>query len=396
MSNKYYIGKKTSKLDKSPALSPFSKVVIIVGDDEETGEQLIYEAGDDSGRTLEMNNPWGTQQMAYDILNRISGYAYRPYVADQAIVPDDSDIGDAVTMSGVYSMIVKQEVIFDPSGVSNISAPEGDETENEFGLINSNSATDRAIARKMNHINTRFTVELGKIETEIEDTERGLSSRITQTMDAITSEVTRATTAEGNLSSRITQTADAITAEVRRASGEESRIEQLADSITLSVSGTNGTTTFKLSNNSGSLSTETFDLHVKAVNVEGTITADAVKANTSITSPNIIGGRFWDISNQASLYISYGGGVGKTMYGIGEITDFYDAYFGFRGDFVNGNASFYLAGNEVMTTGFNSSFLFTEAQLYISNGLWLDSSCYGSSLSYAPSPDRGRIFFVRE
>lgn len=67
------------------------------------------------------------------------------------------------------------------------------------------------------------------------------NSRITQTADAIASEVTRATTEEGNLSSRITQTSEAISSEVTRATAAEgtlsSRITQTADNINARVDG---------------------------------------------------------------------------------------------------------------------------------------------------------------
>ena len=69
--------------------------------------------------------------------------------------------------------------------------------------------------------------------------EGSLSSRISQTAESITSEVTRATTAEGSLASRISQTAESITSEVTRAKGVEntlgSRISQEADKIALVV-----------------------------------------------------------------------------------------------------------------------------------------------------------------
>ncbi len=65
------------------------------------------------------------------------------------------------------------------------------------------------------------------------------NSRITQNANAISSEVTRATGAEGGLSSRITQTADAITAEVTRATGAEGglsgRIAVLPATVTIST-----------------------------------------------------------------------------------------------------------------------------------------------------------------
>lgn len=63
-----------------------------------------------------------------------------------------------------------------------------------------------------------------------------LSSQITQTATMITSEVSRATAAEGTLGSRITQTADSITSEVNRAKSAEetlsSTITQTATSLT--------------------------------------------------------------------------------------------------------------------------------------------------------------------
>ena len=59
-----------------------------------------------------------------------------------------------------------------------------------------------------------------------------LSSRITQTAESITSEVSRATQAEGNLSSRITQNADAINLRVQKGS-IISEINQTAESVTI-------------------------------------------------------------------------------------------------------------------------------------------------------------------
>ena len=211
-SNRYYVGKKAASLNKSPALLPFTKVVIIVGEDEE-GNQIIGEAGDESGRVLETTNKliaprngMTLQQtadaIAADMLAQVGGYVYRPFEARDAFISDDADLGDAVTMSDVYGVIIKQELTFDGLFTSSISAPNADETDNEFG--NYTSAADRDLARRFSGLSTRFTVELGRIEGVIEDTAQGLSSRITQTVSQIESEIQNV--AQG-LSSRITQTA---------------------------------------------------------------------------------------------------------------------------------------------------------------------------------------------
>lgn len=80
-------------------------------------------------------------------------------------------------------------------------------------------------------------VTVNGIKAEVYDGQG--NSRITQNANAISSEVTRATGAEGGLSSRITQTADAITAEVTRATGAEGglsgRIAVLPATVTIST-----------------------------------------------------------------------------------------------------------------------------------------------------------------
>lgn len=212
MSNKHYIGKSVNTIEASKEFSPYTKVVIIAGEDE-NGTQLVYEAGNDNGRTLEVTNPWGTQQIANDMLIRIQGYTYKPYSASGAYLPDTAELGDGVTVNGIYSVLASQDLTFDSLAVSDIEAPGADETENEFGIYV--DSTKKDLKRKVNTISTKFTVELGKIESEINDPANGLSTRITQNTNSITSEVTRATRAEGNLSSRITQTADDILLSVK-------------------------------------------------------------------------------------------------------------------------------------------------------------------------------------
>ena len=93
-----------------------------------------------------------------------------------------------------------------------------------------------------NSLSGRITVEKNRITQEVTDrtnADNTLSGRITVTANTITQEVSRATAAEGTLSGRITTTADSITAEVSRATAAEGtlsgRITTTADSITAEV-----------------------------------------------------------------------------------------------------------------------------------------------------------------
>lgn len=235
----FHIGNAAKNYQDSPSFQPFSMVRIIVGEDDE-GNQLVYEAGEDSGRVLEVTNPWGTQQMANDMLERILGYEYKPYTADGALIDPAAELGDAVTVGTgddmVYSVINSAETTISPLMSATISARESSNIEHEYPYEDKQT---REVTRKLNGLRTSFTVELGMIEATITDEVEGLSSRITQTQDSITAEVRRAKAEEGILSSRITQTADAITTEVTRATTAEgnlsSRITQTADSITSEV-----------------------------------------------------------------------------------------------------------------------------------------------------------------
>lgn len=94
-----------------------------------------------------------------------------------------------------------------------------------------------------------LSIDANGVLVYAEDNELNIGSKLKVNADAITAEVTRATTAEGQLSGRITVNADAITAEVTRATGAENtlsgRITTEAGKITQIVQaiGSNGEVT---------------------------------------------------------------------------------------------------------------------------------------------------------
>ena len=88
MSDVINVRKSLSSLEKQDTFNGYSKVVVVVSDEME------YSAGTDSGRTLTLDCPWGTQKMAEDILSRIQGFQYQPYTADGAHIDPAAEIGD--------------------------------------------------------------------------------------------------------------------------------------------------------------------------------------------------------------------------------------------------------------------------------------------------------------
>lgn len=187
------VGKQAQEMDISPQFRPYSGVEIVVSED------TAYFAGNESGRVLRIENPWGTQAQAGNILASLTqtGFQYQPYTADNALVNPAAEIGDAVTVNGTYSGIYKMNRNYSSLMAADIEAPQDEEVDHEFPY---EPKQDRIYKR------------------EIADAQAAISL----TQEQISAEVSRATSAEESLSSAITQTAQEISANVVKKTGGSS------------------------------------------------------------------------------------------------------------------------------------------------------------------------------
>lgn len=195
MADAVNISKRTEQLDKAPLFEPYSKVIIHVGIDE-NGEPISYSAGDNTGRTMEFSNEWGTQEMANRVLNRIRGYQYQPYTAEKALIDPSVELGDGLTVSGLYSGIFVQATTFNALMPSDASAPVDEEITHEYGF---ESQTNRAYTRMVAQTRSGITQNAREITAQVEEirkdttdltNEQSLASKITVNAGAITQEVT--------------------------------------------------------------------------------------------------------------------------------------------------------------------------------------------------------------
>lgn len=129
MSDKVYVGQNLQSFESSPAFDPVSKVVLWYDDEN------AYIAGDDTGRTMDIHCPWATQQMADNILKQIGGYVYRPFTGTGAMLDPAAELGDAVTVNGVYSVLGSVTTHFDSLCASDISAPGEKEIDSEYPYV---------------------------------------------------------------------------------------------------------------------------------------------------------------------------------------------------------------------------------------------------------------------
>ena len=150
----------------------YSKVRIYAGTDSE-GNDIVYEAGDDSGQVLEIDNEFGTQVMAQNILNDIAGMQYQPGIANGALVDPAAEMGDSISVNnnsiGMYIRYTNYSRLMK----SNVEAPTNQEIEHEFAA---DKSSDRQYKRFMNQTKSR----LGIMSTEI-DAKVSIESQNTET-----------------------------------------------------------------------------------------------------------------------------------------------------------------------------------------------------------------------
>lgn len=153
--------RRAENLNTSPQFDSYSRVKIYLTDSE------YVTAGDDTGRTLEIKNPWGTQQMAEDILAKLQGYQYQPYTADGALLDPAAEIGDGVSVGGTYGGIYQRATTFSRLMRANISAPEDKEINHEYKY---QSPTERKYSREIGEVRASLLLQNNMIEAKVDST----------------------------------------------------------------------------------------------------------------------------------------------------------------------------------------------------------------------------------
>ena len=130
MSDSVNVFSDITNLDVSPQLGSCSKVIIRVSDDTE----YVAENEGASGRTLEIENPFGTQAMADALLEAINraDYRFQPYDAQGTILNPAAEMGDALNSTKVYGGIYTRSRTFSRLMKADVSAPYEEEINHEY------------------------------------------------------------------------------------------------------------------------------------------------------------------------------------------------------------------------------------------------------------------------
>lgn len=178
MSDKVYLGQNASDLDYDEKAPKISRVNLAVDSDH------IYTSGDDTGRTLEVSCPWGSQAMADSILTKVSGIEYQPYEARDALLDPATEIGDGITLGGVYSVLAQSYVYLDKQCAANISAPYTDEIDDEYPY---KTPEQRKTERQLAQTRSLITKSAEEIKLEVQGLD-GKYTKLSQTVDGFTFE----------------------------------------------------------------------------------------------------------------------------------------------------------------------------------------------------------------
>ena len=124
MSEKYFVGNDITSFSDNGKYKPISRVTLLV-DDENS-----LTAGDDTGMEIVASCPHATQSMVNSLLQTMRGYQYQAYEAGAANIDPAAELGDGVTVGGVYSPLSK--IIDNGRGYADISSPGEMEMEDEY------------------------------------------------------------------------------------------------------------------------------------------------------------------------------------------------------------------------------------------------------------------------
>lgn len=263
MSDVINVRKSLSSLEKQDTFNGYSKVVVVVSDEME------YSAGTDSGRTLTLDCPWGTQKMAEDILSRIQGFQYQPYTADGAHIDPAAEIGDGFAAGNLYSGIYSKNVSHGALYTANVSAPGGEKINYKYEY---KTPTQRKIERHYSEMKSTFKVQADQISAEV-------SARIEQ---------------GDELTSRLDIQSDQISARVTKTGGDSSSFgwELLNDSWTVKA---NNTTVFRITKSGAEVRGKFIALSGKIGGLD--IQSDYLSYNNQV----------WNGTNSRGIYIGVNG-----------------------------------------------------------------------------------------
>lgn len=175
MSDRITILNRADDLNKSPQFNAYSKVVIHVDDETD------ITVGNDTGRTLEITNPFGTTEMAQQILAKLNGFSYQPYEATGALLDPAAEVGDAVAVKDLYGGLYTRERVFGRLMKANIAAPHDEEINHEYKF---EKPQEREVKRQFKDVRATLAIQADSIDAKVSKTGGNSNNTFAWSLDA--------------------------------------------------------------------------------------------------------------------------------------------------------------------------------------------------------------------
>lgn len=357
MSDKYYVGKDVTSFSDKGKYKPISRVTLLV-DDENS-----LTAGDDTGMEVIASCPHATQPMVNALLQTMKGYQYQAYEAGAANIDPAAELGDGVTVGGIYSPMSK--LSDDGRGYAGISSPGEAEMEDEYP---SEGYISQEFNRKIAETRSTITKTSEEIMLKVEGID-GKYTEVKTTLDGLT--VTDASgTTKINGSSIKT---DNLYVDAANIKGTLTADQIQTGSIRVGdlKDGSNYATKTYVDNNAG-LSASEVDNAIATYIDSTSITAQKLRGQTVelLANSNTKVGEL----SLVETNVDYGIGI-KTLYGGIKLESATNVYLKASGPY----GGFITLSNNIVSLG--------GGELYIG------SQMYGNSL---PDGSWGKLFFLRQ
>lgn len=290
MNGKIFVGKKALSLTEYKKSDPITGVILWVDNDN------CFQAGDDTGTVIENDCPYGTQGMADALLDQLKGYEYQGIDANGARVTPVAELGDGLTINGIYTQLAYQNIRFSTGEVMDVAAPGKNETLHEY---QTEGETSKWFSHQIAQTYSEISKTAEEIRLEVKNEIDGLSASIDIKLDSITSQITGI---NGQVSS-ITQTVSGIQTQITGLNNQVSSIDQKVDSISLDVS--NGTSSSRIL-----LTVDGVQVSSATVRFTGDIVfeSDLADGNTTVSGDCIttgeISARYIKLGGQMEVYES--------------------------------------------------------------------------------------------
>lgn len=368
MSDKYYVGGDITSFADNGKYKPISRVTLLV-DDENS-----LTAGDDTGMEIVASCPHATQAMVNALLQTMKGYQYQAYEAGAANIDPAAELGDGVTVAGVYSPLSK--ISDDGRGYAGISSPGEAEMEDEYP---SEGYITQEFNRKIAETRSIITKTSEEIMLKVEGLD-GKYTEVKTTVDGFTVTGPDGTTLidGGKLK------ANSVTADQIDATNLKVAAANITGTLTASQIQTGSIRVGDLKDGS-SYATKTYvndNAGLSASEVDSAI--ETYIDETSITAEKLRGRYVQLLASSDRQVGQLGIEYTATGYGVSIKTDY-------------GGIQLIAGGNVYLAANSDNGGFVTVSDSYVSLGggkLIIGSKMYGPSLP--SNPQYGQLFFLKK